>query len=117
MAQQDKCNALLQKIVESGKSTMMSTAKFNSIVEHLKNPSAPVTAHFRHWVKSKEFQVLDLPALNLKDELVVPSKSSKPGAQSQLRVLHADQLYEVVNHIHSTVLMHAGYKKTLEFMQ
>ena len=63
MEQQQKCNQLLQKTLDSKRSRIIATPKFNSIIEHLKNPSKPVSAHFKHWVKCKEFQLLNLPAL------------------------------------------------------
>ena len=103
---------------ESKKSPVITKVKYDAIVKHLRNLNDKVDAHFRHWVKGREFKLLDMPALGLSDTLVVPKKNDKQTDTDSryLKVLHADQMYETILQIHSQELKHAGYKKVLEYV-
>ena len=43
----------MNKMIASQKSTIIPTEKYHRIVDHLKNPTKPVNAHFKSWVKKK----------------------------------------------------------------
>ncbi|KAL8611390.1 hypothetical protein ACOMHN_014445 [Nucella lapillus] len=113
------CKDQLETILSSKRSLVLTKEKFSATVAHLKNPRDPVDAHFKHWVKTKEFGIVDIPALKLIDALVVPNPAASKieGATRHLRVVHADQLYEVTKQVHVDELKHAGYKKVMEFVQ
>ncbi|KAL8610766.1 hypothetical protein ACOMHN_016749 [Nucella lapillus] len=113
------CKDQLETILSSKRSLVLTKEKFSATVAHLKNPRDPVDAHFKHWVKTKEFGIVDIPALKLVDALVVPNPAASKieGATRHLRVVHADQLYEVTKQVHVDELKHAGYKKVMEFVQ
>ena len=78
---QELCNSHIQELLASKRSPVLSAEKFSAIVQHLKQPNDPVDAHFKHWVKSKKFQLTHIPALQLEDALVVPN----PSAAKQVR--------------------------------
>ena len=113
------CKDQLETILSSKRSLVLTKEKFDATVAHLKNPRDPVDAHFKHWVKTKKFGLVDIPALELVDALVVPNPAASKieGATRHLRVVHADQLYDITKQVHVDELKHAGYKKVMEFVQ
>ena len=85
-----------------------------SIVHHLSSPQDKVDPHFKHWVKSRNFELADLPGLGLFKVLVIPNEGNnkvciiqlhtlvrnfKPiivgGWCELLRVVHANQLCDI----------------------
>ena len=116
-AHRQKCDEQMNKMIASQKSTIITTEKYHKIVDHLKNPTKPVNAHFKSWVKGKEFFLYNEPALNIKDALSLRSKVNTEGADNYLRQIHSDQMFELVKTIHESGLKHAGYKKTLEYIK
>ena len=111
------CNELMNKMIASQKSTIITTEKYHRIVEYLKNPTIPVNAHFKHWVKTKGFYLYNEPALNIIDVLALRSKEDPEGADNCLRQIHSGQMYEVVKAVHESELKHPGYKKTLDHIK
>ena len=80
----ERFRELVQKeanfIASSKGSLLLSKQKFDSIVDHLKHPDKTTTdAHFRHWVKKKQFSLMNMPGVGLLDVLVVPNGKSKVG--------------------------------------
>ena len=69
----DICNAVLDELVNSKSSKMVSREKYDMIFNHLKNPSDTVKPKFKFWVKEKGFYLTDLPAGGLKDVVVQPN--------------------------------------------
>ena len=57
----------------SSKSPLMTEEKFQAIRQHLLHPSDKVDTHFKHWVKKRQFQLMDLPGLGLNQVLVLPN--------------------------------------------
>ena len=116
-AHRQKCDEQMNKMIASQKSSIVTTEKYQRIVDHLKNPTQPVNAHFKAWVKKKEFYLYNEPALNIKDAVALKSKINPEGADDFLRQIHSGQMFEVVKSIHENVLKHAGYKKTLDHLK
>ena len=57
-------------------SHVMSEEKFDAVVHHLmKHPDEKSDPHLKHWVKTKQYQLMDLPGLGLNKVLVIPNKS------------------------------------------
>ena len=108
------CDKKMQVLINSKRSAFISTEKYGKIVNHLKCPEIVVDSNFRHWVKKKQYYLLDLPAIGLKDVLFIPNKDS---AERGLRVLHSDQMFEVCYMVHSNEVNHSGYKKTWDTLQ
>ena len=74
MDQQNLCNSHIEELLGTHRSLIVSKEKYDSIVSHLKNPTQEtVDSNFRFWVKKKQFQIVDLPGLNLTDALVIPN--------------------------------------------
>lgn len=103
----------------SKKSLVLSKQKYEVIRNHILDKNINVDAHFKHWVKIRKFDIVDLPALGLQQTLVLPNfqKNKLDGASRFLRVVHTDELFDVVNEIHSKELKHNGYKKVMDYMQ
>ncbi|XP_029953862.1 zinc finger protein 837-like isoform X2 [Salarias fasciatus] len=103
----------------SPRSSLISEEKYNSIIQHLQHPHDKVDPHFKHWVKKRRFQLMDLPGLGLGQVLVLPNDNkNKDDSDSQyLHVLHSGNVVDVVHNIHAQELKHSGYKKVLEFAQ
>ena len=108
------CDKKMQVLINSKRSAFISTEKYGKIVNHLKCPEIVVDSNFRHWVKKKQYYLLDLPAIGLKDVLFIPNKDS---SERGLRVLHSDQMFEVCYMVHSNEVNHSGYKKTWDTLQ
>ena len=71
----EKC---LKQLTSSRTSPILSDDKFARVLDVLQNPKACKDRYFKHWVlKSKKFQLMDLPELGVKDALVVPIKDTK----------------------------------------
>ncbi len=64
----------LTEIISSKKSPVLTDERVDAVTRHLREPADKVDPHFRHWVKSKNFQLVDLPGLGLKEVLVAPRK-------------------------------------------
>ena len=67
----------------------------------------------------KQFQIMDLPGLGVKDALVVPTKDTKRISSSGqsisfLRVLSESKVFDVMHSVHVNEFKHAGYKKSRE---
>ena len=64
---------------------------------------------------------MDLPGLGLHNVLVVPNehkgKQHVEGSAKFLRVVHAGDIYQIVNNIHVDKLKHSEYKNVLEYAQ
>ncbi|KAL5499548.1 hypothetical protein EMCRGX_G010983 [Ephydatia muelleri] len=87
-----------------------------SIVHHLSSPQDKVDPHFKHWVKSRNFQLADLPGLGLFKVLVIPNEgNNKEDGVKLLRVVHANQLCVIVQAVNADELKHSGYKKLLDY--
>ena len=57
----------------SKKSCILTKAKFDAIVNHLLHPADKVDHHF---MKTRKFQVVDLPGIGLSQVLVIPNDES-----------------------------------------
>ena len=71
----------------STKSCALSQEKFDAIVHHLSSPQDKVDPHFKHWVKSRNFQLADLPGLGLFKVLVIPNEGNNKVCIIQLHTL------------------------------
>eukprot|EP00731_Ephydatia_muelleri_P004200 Em0002g376a len=101
----------------SAKSCVLSQEKFDAIVRHLSSPQDKVDPHFKHWVKSRHFQLADLPGLGLFKVLVIPNEgNNKEDGVKFLRVVHANQLCDILQAVHADELKHSGYKKVLDYV-
>jgi len=93
-------SAMSTRLVESGKSKLMTKDKYDRIVSLLLNRSTCTDCHFRHWVKVRRFSVVDLPVYGLSNVLMIPRSQRKGDIGRQegelLRVIHQDELYSVV---------------------
>ncbi|CAN9508806.1 unnamed protein product [Ophioblennius macclurei] len=103
----------------SPRSSLISEEKYNAIIQHLQHPHEKVDPHFKHWVKKRKFQLMDLPGLGLGQVLVLPNdnKNKDDGDSQYLHVLHSGNVVDVVHNIHSQELKHSGYKKVLDYAQ
>ena len=111
------CNTVLEELVTSQSSKMVSREKYDMIFNHLKNPSDKVLAKFRFWVKEKGFYLIDLPAGGLKDVVVLPNKATEIGSPSYVRVIPSDMVYEFVYQCHVKELNHAGARNTTNVLK
>ena len=76
----NEMDALADFQSRSGKSIVMSPDKFDAIVQYLKNPGACATnvqSHFRSWIRSRGFLLMEFPDQNLCDVLVKPARFNK----------------------------------------
>ena len=89
-AHRQKCDEQMNKMIASQKSTIITTEKYNKIVDHLKDPTKPVNAHFKSWVKDKGFILYSEPALNINNTLALRSKVNTEGADNYLRQIHSN---------------------------
>ena len=64
----------------------------DATVAHL-NSRDPVDAHFKHWIKTKEFGIVDIPALQLVDALLVPNSAASKLKEATRHL--RGQLYDV----------------------
>ena len=71
----------------STKSCVLSQDKFEAIARHLSSPQDKVDPHFKHWVKSRNFQLADLPGLGLFKVLVIPNDGNNKVCTIQLHTL------------------------------
>jgi len=69
------------------KSPAISVLRYNEIVRHLMNPAEKVDSHFKAWVKGRQFQLVDLPSLGLRQVLVIPNTKANKASVCQLSVL------------------------------
>ena len=51
-------DALAESITASQTSKVLKPEKYAAVIQHLKDPSAKVDAHLKHWVKQKKFQLM-----------------------------------------------------------
>ena len=66
-------------------SKTISCSKGDRIVACLTGRAVNKDAHFRFWVKSREFKLMDYPTLGLKNIVCIPAKA-KVGKQLQLEL-------------------------------
>ena len=97
---------VLQSILKSKTSPVVKDDKYEAVINFLKHPSTCKDKHFRHWVKSKQFQMIDLPGLGIKDAVVVPGKGTK--SSPFLRVLPESKIYDIMKEVHFKELQHSG---------
>ena len=71
----------------STKSCVLSQEKFDAIVNHLSSPQDKVDPHLKHWVRSRNFQLADLPGLGLFKVLVIPNEGNNKVCIIQLHTL------------------------------
>ena len=105
---------VLQSILKSKTSPVLKDEKFEAVVTFLKQTSSCKDKDFRHWVKSKQFQMMDLPGLGIQDAVVVPGKGGKCSAF--LRVIPESRIYDVMKEVHFKELQHSGYKKCRDYV-
>ena len=89
---------VLQTILKSKTSPVLKDDKYEAVINFLKQPCSCKDKHFRHWVKSKQFQMMDLPGLGIKDAVVIPGKGTKSSAF--LRVIPESKSYEIMKQVH-----------------
>ena len=112
------CNNFLNDLVKSQSSTVISTEKYNRISHHLQNPSDKIDSRFKFQVnKEKKYFLITVLALNMVDMVVKHNPSPEDGAPNYLQVVHSEQIYDVVEKVHSQELIHAGYRKVLEVIK
>ena len=86
----NEMDALADFQSSSGKSIVMSPAKFDAIVQYLKNPDTCASnglSHFRSWVKSRGFRLMDFPDQGLREVLVKPARLVKNTVQCTRHVV------------------------------
>ena len=89
------------ELLESHRSSMITGEKYDEIVGYLKDRTQAVSAHFRHWVKSRHFALMDFPALGVTDALIIPAKvGSNPG--KFLRVISTRNMFDVTKTVHES---------------
>ena len=47
-------------------SHVLSEGKFDAVVHHSKHPDKKVDPQLKHWIKTKKYQLMDLPGLGIK---------------------------------------------------
>ena len=57
------------------KSKTITKEKGERIIQALKQEDSDICPKFKHWVRSRKFQLLSYPPLGLKDVLCLPAKS------------------------------------------
>ena len=78
MPHQDAFDAYIQEnLLQTKKagSKTIARSKGDRIVSFLLGKSTSEDAHFKFWVKSRAFQLMDYPALGLKNILCMPAKT------------------------------------------
>ena len=113
----EKIQQIIDAQAVAERSVVLAEDKYEAIRCHLRNLEVKVDPHFKFWVKNKKFQVMDLPGLGLNNVIVVPAFRAKAQidcANKFLRVVHAGQMFEIIENIHDEELKHSGYKKVLE---
>ena len=114
----EMCNNVLNGLIESRSSSVISTEKYNRIRHHLQNPSDKIDSRFKFWInKEKRFYLISVPALNAVDMVVKHNPAPEDGAPNYLQVVHSEQIYDVVEKVHNQELIHAGYRKVLEVIK
>ena len=83
----ERMTAIATAKAASTKSCVLSQEKFEAIVHHLSSPQDKVDPHFKHWVKSRNFQLADLPGLGLFKVLVIPNERNNKVCLMQLHTL------------------------------
>lgn len=64
----------LEELLKSKKTPVLTAERYEAAIHHIRHPDEKVDPHFKHWVKERKFQIVDLPGLGLKDVLVAPRK-------------------------------------------
>lgn len=107
----DKHRETVEKVISdltvNRSSPVMVNDKYDQVVAHLKDKSIKVNAHFKAWVKSKQFQLVDVPGIGQQDALLIPNKKAtdtNDGTKQMLRVMRPHQIFEIVDKIHKQVL-------------
>eukprot|EP00731_Ephydatia_muelleri_P006834 Em0003g1082a len=81
-------------------------AKGEKIIRLLKKEMNDYTPKFRHWFKSKGFQLISHSAQGLKDVLCIPAKTSNPNDTTILfgwrRIAFVEDFYDVIHGVHAT---------------
>ena len=107
-----------EKQVAAGKLQTLTVEKYEKIKQYLENTrgeeAAKIDPYFKHWVKKKGFQLIDIPALGVSGAIVTSRKGGSGGEPKCLRVVSTDMIVDVLYDIHTDKLKHAGYKKVLE---
>ena len=109
----------LDLLTSSKPCPILKDEKYNAIINTIQHPDKCTNAKLKHQVKSKQYQLMDLPGLGIKNALVVPSKGDKSSGSTSsafLRVLSESQVYDVMHEIHFRELNHAGYKKCRDYV-
>ena len=119
----DQHKQLMEKFLETltsvKTSPILKDDKYKEIIDALQNPCNIKDAHLRHKLKTKQYQLMDLPVLGVRNALVVPAKvANKKGEVSSafLRVLPESEIYQTMLNVHANELKHAGYKKCREYV-
>ena len=68
---------VLQSILKSKTSPVLKDDKYQAVINFLKHSSSCKDKHLRHCIKSKQFQMMDLPGLGIKDAVVISDKGIK----------------------------------------
>ena len=69
-----RLNLYLEELLKSKKTPVLTDERYEATIHHIRHPDEKVDPHFKHWVKERKFQIVDLPGLGLKDVLVTPRK-------------------------------------------
>lgn len=127
----EQLNNLITKLINSKTSPVVTREKYDKIKQFLKKENEKKDPKFSFWIRSKHFQLLDFPALGVKDAVVVPAPlpvekaaiTSSPTAEAVsasptgfLRVVHTDDFFDVMTEVHGTENGHAGRKKCEDYV-
>ena len=114
----EQMGKFLETVCSSKTSCVVPDRKYAEILNVIKHPFGYKDRLFRHKVKVKGYQIMDLPGLGVKDALVIPKKESSKGETSSgfLRVIPESKVYDVMQQVHCKELNHAGYKKCREYV-
>ncbi|XP_065893763.1 KRAB-A domain-containing protein 2-like [Dysidea avara] len=103
-------------------STLLSKEKFDLIRRYLLQEADDIaSARFRQYVKEKRFQLKDYGSYGLTQLLVTPvSKPEKANINSLFggfrRVVHCDEMFDVIQSVHEKGSGHSGVQKTFEMV-
>lgn len=74
MADREQFDAFCRETFDVPRSKTISRQKGERIVAHLKDRSIAEDKHFKFYVKSRKFELLQYPSLGLTDVLCVPAQ-------------------------------------------
>ena len=109
----------MDKLQKSQTSPVLGQHKYDEVVTYLQSPEDKTDPHLKHWVKKRNFQLMNLPGLGIDNTLVIPNKkkANGDGSSSFLKVVSTYKVYDIVQQVHSNELKHSGYKKVLDMVQ